>query len=63
MPGGASDSAVPFECPGDPVVPGINRLTVAGAARLFHAAFPLHASRPPGVLFSFHGFGDTIHMP
>jgi poly(3-hydroxybutyrate) depolymerase len=42
------------------VSPGENTLTVDGLERIFYADFPADTTQPMGVLFSWHGFGDTM---
>jgi len=49
---------IPFACPGGTIAPGLNQIAVGTATRRFYADFPVDMSRPLGVLFSWHGFGD-----
>lgn len=58
--GGGGSPAIPFACPGGSIAPGNNTLTVNGVPRVFHAEFPSDRSRSMGVLFSWHGFTDTV---
>lgn len=53
------DTTIVFACPGGTVAPGANTLTVAGATRTFLADFPANRSGALGVVFSWHGFGQT----
>jgi predicted esterase len=50
---------IPFTCSGGAIVPGMNSIDVGGASRTFLADFPADLDRPLGVLFSWHGYGDT----
>lgn len=51
---------IPFACPGDvAIVPGLNTIQVGDKARTFLVDFPASPTRPLGVLFSWHGFGDS----
>jgi hypothetical protein len=58
--GGGGSPAIPFACPGGSIAPGNNTLIVNGVPRVFHADFPSDRSRGMGVLFSWHGFTDTV---
>jgi len=51
---------IPFACPGGTVRAGANTLTVGGLPRSFYAEFPTDPSRRMGVLFSWHGFTDSV---
>ncbi|HEY6561657.1 MAG TPA: hypothetical protein VI072_30510 [Polyangiaceae bacterium] len=57
---GGGSPAIPFACPGGTIAPGNNTITVNGVPRAFHADFPTDRSRSMGVLFSWHGFTDTV---
>jgi len=54
-----ADAAIGFACPGGTIAPGTNTLTIAGTSRSFLADFPASTARPMGVVFSWHGFGQT----
>ena len=54
-----ADGAAGFACPGGTIAPGANTLTIAGASRTFLADFPATTGQPMGVIFSWHGFGQT----
>lgn len=56
---GGEAPTIPFACPGGAIVPGMNSIDVGGAPRTFLADFPADLDRPIGVLFSWHGYGDT----
>lgn len=60
-PGSVPDSApLGFTCPGGTINPGLNEgFEVAGKKRKFYADFPTDTSKPPAVMFSWHGFGDN----
>jgi poly(3-hydroxybutyrate) depolymerase len=47
-----------FSCPGGSIVAGMNELAVGGSMRTLHAAFPADASRPMGIVLSWHGFNE-----
>lgn len=49
-----------FTCPGATIAPGENRIMVGSRERVFYADFPADPTREMGVLFSWHGFGDTM---
>lgn len=55
----ASAPAIPFACPGGTIAPGSNTITVGGTDRTFFADFPSDTTGPLGVVFSWHGYGDT----
>jgi predicted esterase len=57
--GGGGGSAIPFLCPGGTIAPGMNTVPVGSAMRVFYADFPTDTSQPMGVLFSWHGYGQT----
>lgn len=57
--GGEPGAPITFACPGGAIMPGDNTLDVDGVARTFIADFPTDTSAPMGVVFSWHGFGDT----
>lgn len=60
--GSGGSSAVPtitFACPGGTIVDGENELEVGDRTRMLLADFPADTSRPMGVVFSWHGFGDS----
>lgn len=51
---------IPFGCPGGTIAAGMNSLTVGGKTRVFYADLPSDPSKPMGVLFSWHGFNDSL---
>lgn len=51
--------AIPFACPGGTLQPGLNTLVVNGTSRTFYADFPTDQTKPMGVVFSWHGFGQV----
>lgn len=57
--GGGETGTITFACPGGTIMPGDNTLDVDGVARTFIADFPTDPAVPMGVVFSWHGFGDT----
>lgn len=57
---GGSAPTISFACPGGHIVPGSNQLTVNGAVRSFYVDFPADTARPMGVVFSWHGFTDSV---
>jgi len=56
----AGGPPIPFGCPGGSITAGMNSLTVGGKARTFYADLPSDPSKPMGVLFSWHGFNDSL---
>lgn len=58
--GGAGTApAIPFTCPGGSIVDGENELQVGDRTRTLLADLPADTSGPVGVVFSWHGFGDS----
>ncbi|MBL92755.1 MAG: hypothetical protein CMH56_13200 [Myxococcales bacterium] len=57
-----ADPELPFECPDDrEVLPGDNDTwNVDGLARSFYADFPMDMSAKVGVIFTWHGVGDSV---
>ncbi|MBZ5709971.1 PHB depolymerase family esterase [Nannocystis pusilla] len=56
---GGEAPAIPFVCPGGAIGSGMNSIDVGGASRTFLADFPADVDRPLGVVFSWHGYGDS----
>lgn len=56
---GDAGTTIPFACPGGTIAAGSNTLTVDGVERTFFADFPTNTTGPLGVVFSWHGYGDT----
>lgn len=56
---GGSAPEIPFACPGGTIADGSNTITIGGKNRTFFADFPSDTSGPIGVVFAWHGFGDT----
>jgi predicted esterase len=56
---GGEAPAIPFACPGAEIGPGWNSVVVGDAERTFIADLPASLDRPMGVLFSWHGYGDS----
>jgi predicted esterase len=52
---------VPFTCSTGAVVEGWNnKRTIAGKSRDFFARLPTNPTKPVGVIFVYHGFGDSV---
>ncbi|NUP14503.1 MAG: hypothetical protein HOW73_51390 [Polyangiaceae bacterium] len=58
--GGGEPITIPFACPGGRIAPGMNQVQVGDLTRSFYVDFPSDPSQPMGVVFSWHGFGDTL---
>ena len=63
---GGEDAAPPvgpeitFTCPGGtPIMAGANQIEVGGRNRTFYVDLPEDTSGPVGLVFSWHGYGDT----
>lgn len=50
---------IAFACPGGTIEDGSNTLSIGGKNREFFADFPSDTSGPMGVVFAWHGFGDS----
>ncbi|MEB2313734.1 MAG: hypothetical protein OZ921_06515 [Sorangiineae bacterium] len=57
--GAAGARSIPFACPGGTIADGANTLTIDGTERTFYADLPEHPTGKVGVVFSWHGYGDT----
>lgn len=58
---GDDDPTAAFACPegSAAIAEGLNTLVVDGVERSFFADLPADPSQPMGILFSWHGFGDS----
>jgi len=61
---GSDDPEVPgptisFACPGGTIAEGSNEITIDGKKRTFLVDLPSDTDGPLGVVFSWHGYGDS----
>lgn len=63
---GGDDIEVPpptieFACPGGTIAAGSNKITVGSRDRTFLVDLPSDTSKPLGVVFAWHGYGDNAN--
>lgn len=52
---------IEFACPGGTIAAGSNKITVGSRDRTFLVDLPSDTSKPLGVVFAWHGYGDNAN--